>query len=356
VQNDVRTRTATAGKPVVLRRDRIAKEILDTEQSYVKCLGVCIKVYLNPLVVNPPVPPILQPETVGSIFLNIQRIFKINCEFLKRLKLRMSRGEDVCLGDLFLWLWNETKMLPEYTYFINNFNSSQALTEELSVKTPRFREYLEKCQFTEASRNLNLASFMIQPVQRVPRYILLLQDLVRHTLEDHPDFEPLRKGLERTQQAAETLNEAKRSADSQTKMAKLHSALLGQPEGFSLVRTGNPPRCLIREGSVLEVSKKGGSKYCYLFLFDDLLLFTRQQKAKYNYQKVALLSELKVVDIPQNETGQHSFFLLWSSKQDRHENEVTITCPKPEEKEYWMCCIREATSAIKKSKFAKSTL
>lgn len=355
---DPRSRAVTTTKPAVLRRDRIAKEILDTEQSYVKSLGVCIKVYLNPLVVNPPIPPILMPEDVGSVFLNIQRIFRINCEFLKKLKARMARGEDVILGDLFLWLWNETKMLTEYTYFINNFNTSQLKTEELCSKTQRFREYLEKCQFTEASRNLNLASFMIQPVQRVPRYILLLQDLVRHTPEDHSDYSNLRKGLERTQQAADTLNEAKRTSDSQAKIAKLHGALIGTPEGFALVRgatTSDPPRCLIREGSVLEVSKKGGSKYCYLFLFDDVLLFTRQQKAKYHFQKMAMLAELKVVDIPQNETGQHSFYLLWSSKQDKQENEVTVTCPKPEEKEYWMSCIREAVTAIKKTRFTKST-
>lgn len=28
-------------------------------------------------------------------------------------------------------------------------------------------------------------------VQRIPRYVLLLEDLLRHTEEDHPDYKPL---------------------------------------------------------------------------------------------------------------------------------------------------------------------
>lgn len=344
-------------KPANIRRDRIAKEILDTEQSYVKSLGVCIKVFLNPLVVNPPSPPLLSPETVGSVFLNIQRIFKINCEFLKKLKQRMTNAEDVVLGDLFLWLWNETKILTEYTYFINNFNAAQALTEELSTKAQKVKDYFERCQFTEASHGMPLSGYMILPVQRVPRYILLLSDLMKHTPDDHPDHRTLRQGLDRTVAAADTLNEAKRVAESQAHMKKIAEALINQPEGFNLLRNdvpGEPLRVLIHEGSVLEASKKGSSKYCWLILCDDMLLFTRQQKRKYAYQKCAMLHELKVVDIPQNaETGQHSFYLLWSSKTDRQEREVTITTSDGSGKEYWMGAIREAVSAVKKNRFTR---
>jgi hypothetical protein len=130
-------------------------------------------------------------------------------------------------------------------------------------------------------------------------------------------------------------------------MAKLQAALINQPEGFLLLGEPGFPRLLVREGSVMEVQKKG-SKYCHLFLFDDILLFTRQQKTKFSFQKTVPLVELKMLDIPQNETGQHSFMLLWSSKQDRQEHEVIICCSKPEDKEYWMGCLKDTLLACKR--------
>jgi len=242
----------------------------------------------------------------------------------------------------------------EYTKYINSFDTSLRLIEEVSGKNSRFREYLEKCQMNKASNNLTLQSFLIQPVQRVPRYILLLQDLSKHTSEDHPDARLLGRAIEKTLQVAAALNEAKRKSESTTKMARLQASLINQPEGFYLQGDpACPPRLLLREGSVMEVHKKG-SKYCYLFLFDDLLLFTRQQKNKFSYQKVVSLLELKMLDIPQNETGQHSFLLLWSNKQDREENEVVICCSKPEEKEYWMGCLKDALQSCKRNRFTNS--
>jgi hypothetical protein len=40
-----------------------------------------------------------------------------------------------------------------------------------------------------------LGSFLIMPVQRIPRYALLLRDLLKNTWEDHPDYENIQKAL-----------------------------------------------------------------------------------------------------------------------------------------------------------------
>ncbi len=35
---------------------------------------------------------------------------------------------------------------------------------------------------------MNFESLLITPVQRIPRYNLLLQDLIKNTSKDHPDY------------------------------------------------------------------------------------------------------------------------------------------------------------------------
>src|SRR3990167_4187381 len=43
---------------------------------------------------------------------------------------------------------------------------------------------------------LNLESFLIMPIQRMPRYLLLLTDLKKYTNVHHPDFEYLPNAIE----------------------------------------------------------------------------------------------------------------------------------------------------------------
>ena len=46
-----------------------------------------------------------------------------------------------------------------------------------------------------------LSGFMIQPIQRIPRYILLLTDLIKHTTGPHADYDSLCDSLEAIKQS-----------------------------------------------------------------------------------------------------------------------------------------------------------
>ena len=40
-----------------------------------------------------------------------------------------------------------------------------------------------------------MCSLLIQPIQRIPRYRLLFEELLKRTPNEHPDYEPLSKTL-----------------------------------------------------------------------------------------------------------------------------------------------------------------
>lgn len=44
-------------------------------------------------------------------------------------------------------------------------------------------------------RGLNLEAFLVKPVQRLPKYVLLFKDLLKHTETCHPDYNNLKKAL-----------------------------------------------------------------------------------------------------------------------------------------------------------------
>lgn len=51
----------------------------------------------------------------------------------------------------------------------------------------RFNELVEAALINPACENLTLESFLVEPVQRIPRYKLLLDELRKHTPDSHPD-------------------------------------------------------------------------------------------------------------------------------------------------------------------------
>jgi hypothetical protein len=58
-------------------------------------------------------------------------------------------------------------------------------------------------------------------VQRIPRYELLLRDLLRITPPDHPDHDNLQAALDKVKVIASYINESKRVADRAERMHEL---------------------------------------------------------------------------------------------------------------------------------------
>lgn len=72
--------------------------------------------------------------------------------------------------------------------------------------------------------------FLSFPVQRVPRYSLLLQDLVKHTWNDHRDYNNLKQALQKMDEVANYLNQKKREYDDRDKVVQIEKKLTGQFE------------------------------------------------------------------------------------------------------------------------------
>src|SRR5690606_25846759 len=55
---------------------------------------------------------------------------------------------------------------------------------------PAFEKYYMRCS-REHSSKLDLNSLLILPIQRVPRYELILKQILKHTSVDHCDYDKL---------------------------------------------------------------------------------------------------------------------------------------------------------------------
>jgi len=112
--------------------------------------------------------------------------------------------------------------------------------------------------------------FLIMPVQRVPRYSLLLRDLLRHTTEDHNDYNDLCTALEKTNSTNMFLNQKKSEAEHRQLLSELSNSLLIPPTpSIPLIL---PNRRYITDGDLFLYNQKGKKKRARIYLFNDGVL------------------------------------------------------------------------------------
>ena len=79
--------------------------------------------------------------------------------------------------------------MEKYETYIHIQNYGLSTIYYLSKKNPIFSEAVNQFDSDQKrTTQLNLEAYLIMPVQRVPRYILLLQDMLKYTKESHPDY------------------------------------------------------------------------------------------------------------------------------------------------------------------------
>lgn len=279
-------------------REKAAREALTTERTYVENLELMVREYLVPLRAKACEPrAFITPETVATLFSNVEALIPVHKEFLAKLEERLAEWDNAKtpLSDIFNKLAPALKL---YVQYVSSFDRSSNVLTAL-LENSDFRKWHEAVCHKPELKMLRLNAFLIMPVQRVPRYELLLRELVKNTASAHPDHEGLKDAYEMIQKVAEDINEGKRDAEAREKVSEYQELLKDQ-----ITNLAQPHRRYIDE--CMAVRDRGeGLQSCFLLLFNDVMLVT-QRKGK---TILVLLDQLplagaEVVLLPDNASQQ----------------------------------------------------
>ena len=237
-------------------RTRVVMELHATEMNYVSQLDMLVRLFVRPLKAlaeNPNTQPSgagskpgFTIEQVLAIFGNVEEILEHHRKFLDRLSQLVEQWEDnTCLGALVgleLCDW----LVSVYSPYCNAFDDAKALLAKC-MKIPAFQQFIELALQSKELKKLDVASLMILPIQRIPRYELLLKDLFKHTWPAHPDHSSLQQALTKIKEAAVKLNRAKAFSESRKKIMTI-KGLQSQHSGGSLAPSTHPS--LLRQPSM----------------------------------------------------------------------------------------------------------
>ncbi|XP_070553734.1 rho guanine nucleotide exchange factor 17-like isoform X2 [Ptychodera flava] len=250
----------------------VLNNLLDSEESYVRALDTLVKTYMKPLR-SPENAGIMDPGTVDVIFYKIPEILESHRRFLLQLTVRVNNWNDKQkIGDLIISSFNKQRLMDDYLAFVDNFAQAKETFKEAKECKPSFRQFLDNCNKGSKSK-FTFDDLIIQPVQRIPRYSLLIKELLKHTSSTHPDHSSLKDARKEIEKLAQTINEADRAEKNLQTLQGIDSMIEGNVDLII------PGREFLKQFPVSEMIQKGSregplKKDRALFLFSDLLMCT----------------------------------------------------------------------------------
>lgn len=251
-----------SGKQVT--RLRVATEILTTERSYLEGIVKLETHFGNAL------KQVISKEDYDTIFGAFGMIVGVNRELLKEIEAKLLNwGPSSTLGDVFL------RFTPYFRLY-SSYVSGHEKTERLIVSLSRNKAFRQVCEKGVQSSGGQLQSFLILPIQRIPRYVLLLTELKKATSKLHPDFSKLQEAIPLVQTVASAINKAISGAADE--LLSVQNSLNNCPDllapGRSLVRRGLLERLSVKKNDSHLTNNYRLKTYEFI-LMSDLILFAK---------------------------------------------------------------------------------
>eukprot|EP01087_Luapelamoeba_hula_P013027 TRINITY_DN3699_c0_g2_i1.p1 TRINITY_DN3699_c0_g2~~TRINITY_DN3699_c0_g2_i1.p1 ORF type:complete len:1088 (+),score=226.00 TRINITY_DN3699_c0_g2_i1:235-3498(+) len=271
---------------VMSKFEHLKKEFIETEETYIQGLKLLFLMARTAREMN----SISREEIATLFFPKLNKMINLHEQFLH--SLQNPRETVAHVFDSFL-----PKLQDIYSaYYINHVRAWKV--HKRLAQTSSFQNLLANCQrFVEEEPNfkekpiVHYESFSILPIQRLPRYEMLLKGLEQSS-ENESERKMYAQQHALMKKTNEFLNEEQSKAENVMKIGEIQSLLVGSSQklgyAFSLFDK-LPLRKFLLEGRLhvkVKHSWRGSgntdptSPVDYFFLFDDLLLHTKKPMDK----------------------------------------------------------------------------
>ena len=256
-------------KKKVDKRTHIIREIFDTEQIYLGRLRVFLNIFRAPLT------SLLSPAELRDVMGNMEDVVRVSDSLLKELSFEMVRYGDGCVpvGRIFSGLTQS--MSDVYGEYCENYEKGIAVVSQKLSKSGGFARLVHDSMDPDTAigsalgklRGLSVDSFMILPVQRLPRYVLLMEALLAATPESHSDRHYIAKTLGELSDALWEKNERINRAKGTVEVLELQRQLK-----FGEVELFKPGREIIYSCNAIKICRRMGHTR-RVVLFNDAFLY-----------------------------------------------------------------------------------
>jgi len=181
-------------------------------------------------------------------------------------------------GQIFL---QYAPFIKGYSRYFNEFENINITLEDIRKNNKPLQTWLDNQRRTEGAKNKPLAGILITPIQRVPRYRILLVELVKYTSPYHKDYSLLQNALKEISEVAAELNGKMLENQHRARLYAISDNLKGRERltdmepGKNIVQ---PSRIFCEEVNLVGVySKKFNTNItnAVLIVFNNMFIFAK---------------------------------------------------------------------------------
>ncbi|CAD8156205.1 unnamed protein product [Paramecium pentaurelia] len=244
-------------------RRNVILELIMTEKDYLNDL----KSIINNVMIAAEQFKLLPENEIQITFSNLYQIYTFNNMFYGDiLKQFCNYHHNSCFGHVL------QKFIPFFKIYFKYYSDYKDYQiQNLRQTYPAFNDHLIILEKNNLFRGCDLNSFLIKPVQRLPKYALLLKDLVKHTWKSHPDYNNLVKTLQ-------SFNSVTGQIDKQIENILRNQALFDLQKKFFDVLNENivesTRNFILNESTYL--LRQGQEELVELYLCSDLIVLSKK--------------------------------------------------------------------------------
>lgn len=296
--NSVSPSVVAAASKKERNRQEAIFEVIHTEANYIRDLELLEEIFINPLMAGNIVSPDKLEALIEDVFLNFKEILELNKLLLADLRARQEQQPLVeSIGDVFLP--HIAGFEQAYSRYIPRIALSEFAYKKEAAQNPTFKTFLDNCTRHPEARRLGLRHFIGQPYQRIPRYPLLLSEVVKRTEEGVPDRATVQEVIKVCTDLGKRIDSCMPEGNRQLRLLNIQDKIIWKSgeaqQDLKLSEKGRKFHfeALVKRRSNLDFQMIE----LRLFLFDHMLMMTKEKRDKQG-EKEDMLYQVSKKPIP----------------------------------------------------------
>uniref|UniRef100_A0A7N6BAR3 Vav guanine nucleotide exchange factor 3 n=1 Tax=Anabas testudineus TaxID=64144 RepID=A0A7N6BAR3_ANATE len=283
-------------------------EIKQTEEKYTETLESIEKHFMTPLTMY------FSTAEMEKVFVNIPDLVKVHKNLLLEIQDSIHHRSAQNLYQIFITF---KERLLIYGRYCSHVETAIATLDDICKNREDVRMKLEECSKRANYGKFTLRDLLVVPMQRVLKYHLLLQELVKHT-HDATEKSDLRTALDAMKDLAQYVNEVKRDNETLREIDQYQKSI--ENLNHRLTKYGRPKG----DGEVRVASvDKRAKQDRHIFLFDAAVIVCKRRGDIYEMKEVIDLHLFKITNNPtsdkENRKWSHGFYLTHNQGQSGFE-------------------------------------
>ncbi|XP_070977585.1 rho guanine nucleotide exchange factor 11-like isoform X3 [Oncorhynchus clarkii lewisi] len=256
--------------PREVDRQAVIYELLTTEASHLRTLRVLDQVFFQKMRC------VLSSEELACIFPNLPQVYELHASLCEAMKKRRESPIVQGIGDIMLARFEGVageEFQEQASHLCSQQSQALELIKNKQRKDPRFAHIIQECEASPHCRRLQLKDLLVSETQRLTKYPLLLDNILKHTEAGSTDLPPLQQAQACCRGILQAVNEVVRETEHRQRLNQYQRRLDPTPQFKSLDLTS---KRMIHEGPLTwKVSKDKTLEIQALLLSDLLVLLQR---------------------------------------------------------------------------------